>query len=358
MKDSSGISEDLWAQIKESSPRSVGHRMITYDETLDEALTTVYIYSSHRSYNKIIANLALCADHYQSMQLVYIEEVENDRIPEKVIENCIKLPHHTLVQVTDDLRKSLKPTLGAYERLEEPFNTGHITDGSQNFFLDFPQFGENGTSTYATDYAEIGIQMHLMTTYRQELLDKNHFDYYRMGMLKNQMRNWEPLLRNQHICLFDANVLKKSELPAKRNDNPSGFTSEEASQLLRYAMVSPQMSFVFLYHIDVREFLDEASALWAAQALWYGIHGADNRAYEKPFHNENVVEFLIDTQVLDYPLSFIKSKMTGRWWVKIPTTASDFTEYLFLPCTETDYQQSRENRLPNRIVKAIARARV
>lgn len=356
MKDSAPISQELLQLKKESPTNSVGQRVTSFQEGWDLQKPTIYLHCPMQAFEKILVHLFAGAYHYQSIQIVYLDDQSHPGVPSEVLENCIKRPHHTLIQVTEDLQKSLPSTLAAYEELEEPFNTIHITDGSQDFLSDFKQFGKNGSSMYATDYAEIGCQMHLMSKSRIERLDKNHFEHYRVGTIKSQRKDWEPLLRNHHICLFDANALKKAELPSKQNDNPSGFSAEEAIQLIRYAMVSPQMSFVVIYNIASKDALDNTSAIWASQAIWYGIHGAENRAYEKPFNNENLVEFLIDTQILDYPLSFIKSKKTGRWWVKIPTRTSKYREYLYLPCTESDYRQSRNNQLPNRIVRAISKA--
>lgn len=356
MKDSAPISQELLQLKKESPTNSVGQRVTSFNDELDLQKPTIYLHCPISDFEKILVHLFAGADHFQSIQIVYLDNQSHPSLPSKVLENCIRLAHHTLIQVTEHLQKSLPPTLAAYENLEEPFNTIHITDGSQDFLSNFKQYGKNGSSMYATDYAEIGCQMHLMPKSRMERLDKDHFEYYRVGTIKSQRRDWEPLLRNHHICLFDANSLKKAELPSKQNDNPSGFSAEEAIQLIRYAMVSPKMSFVMIYNIASKKELDNTSAIWASQAIWYGIQGADNRAYEKPFNNENLVEFLIDTQILDYPLSFIKSKKTKRWWVKIPTRSSNYQEYLYLPCTESDYRQSRENQLPNRIVRAISRA--
>ncbi len=356
MKDSAPISQELLQLKKESLTDSIGRRVIFYGDEIDLEKPTVYLRCPIPSYEKVILHLFSSADHFQSIQIVYLDDQRYPNLPSEVINNCIQRPNHTCIQIVDQIEASLPPKLAAYEDLEEPFNTIHITDGSQNFFSNFQQFGKNGTSIYATDYVEMGCQMHLMPKSRINELDQNHFEHYRLGAIKNERNDWEPLLRNHHICLFDANVVKKAELPAKENANPSGFSSEEAIQLLRYAMVSPKMSFVTIYHIKSNESLDETTSIWTSQAIWYGIHGAENRAYEKPFNNENLVEFLIDTQILDYPLSFVKSKKTRRWWVKIPTRTSNYQDYLYLPCTESDYQQSRENRLPNRIVRAIARA--
>jgi len=350
------ISKELLREKETSLSHSVGHRISFYNDKWDKEKTTVYLSCSHQNYTQAFNLLFRSADHFQSVQIIIINQEENQKIPSQVIDNCIKLPNHSLIQLTDNLNNSLCPIIEEYEGVQEPFNTVHITDGSQDFLSLFKQYGQTGTSIYATDYTELGSQMHLLPSYRLKELETNHFDYYRLGEMKKKPHTWEPTLRNQHVCLFDSNVLKKAELDAKKNANPSGFSSEEAIQLIRYAMVSPKMSFLLLYNIEEEKSLSAKSATWFAQAMWYAIQGAENRAFEKPFNNENLLEFLIDIQVLDYPLSFLKSKKTGRWWVKIPTKSSNYEESVYLPCTDTDFQQSRDGILPNRIVKAIARS--
>lgn len=355
MKESLRISQELLQQKKESPSHSVGANILLYTDQWEKEKTTIYVSFTHENYEGALNNLFESANHFQCIQLVLLIPEKNHGIPQDVVENCVTLPHHSLIQITDNLKGSLDVIVNGYEKYQEPFNTIHITDGSQDFLSSFRQFGLNGSSTYATNYTEMGCQIHLTPSQRFETLDNNHFDYYRLGEVKNNKEDWEPILRNHHICLFDANSLKKSELDAKQNHNPSGFTAEQAIQLIRYAMVSPNMSFLFLYHVDQSQPLPPLSATWVSQAFWYAVHGAENRAYEKPFNNENLLEFLIDITALEYPLSFLKSKKTGRWWVKIPTTSSRYTEHVFLPCTESDFRQSREGRLPNRIVKALSR---
>ena len=216
MKDSARLSKELLEFKEECAPSAVGHRICFYPENWDDDKPTVYLLCSETTYAAIFKDLFYFADHFQTIQIVFVELEADEKWPEDVVKNCVLKDHHTLIVITEDIKHSLDRLIDHYEKLEEPFNTAHITDGSQDFLTHFKQYGQDGSSTYATDYTEMGCQLQLIAPERIKELDNNQFDHYRLGPLKKRQRDWEPILRNHHICLFDTNAIKKAEFRAKK----------------------------------------------------------------------------------------------------------------------------------------------
>ncbi len=356
MKDLSTIREEVLGLQKKTLNEALARRVIFDLDEIDIEKPALYLQGEAASFYHILREFVQNMDHFNSIQIIILTSKEAKERLAIVHSNCIEYPHHCCIAFSSDFNSSLANIFDSYERAEEPFNTIHITDGSWDIVSETDFFGQNEKHIYSTDYTEMGCQLHLMSGNHITALEENYFEYYRLGSIKSNRSDWEPLMRNQHICLFDTNAIKISDLPGKANANPSGFTSEEAIQLLRYAMISPKMSFVVFYNLEQGNHIDEVSKTWASQALWYSLQGIESRTYEKPFSSENLVEMVMDNEVLEHPISFLKSKKTGRWWVKIPTPSTSKTEYYYFPCSENDYQRSRESHLPKRIVRAIYRA--
>jgi hypothetical protein len=300
--------------------------------------------------------LYLSSDHFTNIQIVDLGLMKDEDIHSLVMQRCVELPHHTLLSIEKDIYAAFDRTVNAFEKQSEPFNTIHITDGSTPFLNHSTHIGNNAESMFATGYSEMGWQIQKTPKSHALEMEKNHFEYHRLGAMRENKREWEPILRNQNICLFNANVLKKSDFNSKFNNNPSGYSSEEALQILKYASISSHMSFIFLYQLDVPAKRDWMSYEWLSQAIWYSIHGADSRVYETPYNNSDLQEFVIDNSSVDQPLSFLKSNKTGRIWVKIKYENPTAGSYLYLPCSEKDFDLCKRDYLPSRIVKALHRA--
>lgn len=358
MKDLSDIKEEVFRLQNADSNESIARRVIFELEDIDKERPVLYLLGRAKSFYRILHAFVQNMDHFNTIQVVILPSNQNRERLSVVRSNCIEYAHHNCIEFSSEFLLSLEDIFDGYEKAEEPFNTIHITDANWNMVSETDFFGHVGKYIYSTDYTEVGCQLQLMSKSHISGLEENYFEYYRLGSIKSNRGDWEPLMRNQHICLYDANALKIADLPGKANANPSGFTSEEAIQFMRYAMISPKMSFVLFYNLEQKDSIDEVSKVWASQALWYSLQGIESRVYEKPFSNENLVEMVMDNEILDHPISFLKSRKTGRWWVKIPTPSAEKTEYYYFPCSENDYRKSGESELPDRILRAIHRAQI
>jgi formiminoglutamase len=68
-----------------------------------------------------------------------------------------------------------------------------------------------------------------------ELMDKLFFDAHRLGELRTNMADAEPVMRNGDTLSVDMNAVRRSDAPGTSRPGPNGFHGEEICQLMRYA---------------------------------------------------------------------------------------------------------------------------
>ena len=51
----------------------------------------------------------------------------------------------------------------------------------------------------------------------------------------------------------------------------------------------------------------------------------------------------------DFDTEFLRSKITGRWWMQLP-------DGKFIPCSYRDYMLASQNELPERYLRAVERS--
>ena len=145
--------------------------------------------------------------------------------------------------------------------------------------------------------------------------------------------------------------MKKAEAPIKNGSNPSGLKSEEACQICRYAGINEQMRSFMIYDLNDQLEQCEQSATLMAQMIWYFIDGVCGRMKEYPVISQHMVEYIVTTSVIDAPLKFFKSQISGRWWMADPSNP-DSMDHL-VPCTYDEYLAACRDEIPNRIIKFL-----
>jgi len=195
-------------------------------------------------------------------------------------------------------------------------------------------------------YNHIGFQSYFVHPGMLETIDKLRFDCFRVGKVKENMEDMEPVVRNADLFSFDISAIQSAHAPANHL-TPNGFTGEEACMLMQYAGMSNNVSSIGIY--GYREQLD-TNALTAKQIshmLWYlmdGILKGKQEARLTEQHNFN--EFRI--AFAEVETTFLQSKKTGRWWVQLP-------EGNYIACSQHDYIIASQNDIPERWLRAVER---
>ena len=206
---------------------------------------------------------------------------------------------------------------------------------SENFLLDML----TGEPSKVKHYNHIGFQSYFVHPRMIETLDKLRFDCTRVGMVKENIEEMEPVIRGTHLLSFDINAIKHSDSPASKQ-SPNGLDGMEACTLCRYAGMSTNLDSFGIYGYDPEDDDNELTAMQISQMLWYFIDGK-NRSKQESNLNEkdNFNEF--HTAFAEVDTVFLQSKRTARWWMQMP-------DKKFIPCSANDYLKASHNEIPER----------
>ncbi|MDX1685189.1 MAG: hypothetical protein R3275_08125 [Saprospiraceae bacterium] len=173
----------------------------------------------------------------------------------------------------------------------------------------------------------------------------------RLGQIRSNAAAMEPYIRDCTSLSFSLNSMKKAEAPIKSGNNPSGLKSEEACQICRYAGINEQMRSFMIYDVDHDVNNCEQSATLMAQMIWYFIDGVNSRMKEFPATSQHMIEYIVTTTLVEAPLKFFKSQISGRWWMADPSNPESMEN--LLPCTYDEYLSACRDEIPSRLIKLL-----
>lgn len=193
---------------------------------------------------------------------------------------------------------------------------------------------------YIRHFSHLGFQSYYVNPNMLETLDKLRFDCFRLGRIREEMDEMEPVLRSCDMLSIDMNAVRLCDAPFLREGSPNGFFGDEMCQLTRYAGMSGQMSSMGIYGYLAENDPDRRGAKLIAQMLWYFVDGYIQRKNEAPLEQrEEFIEYNIALTGND--TLFVKSKRTNRWWMQLPDGS-------FTPCSYKDYLTAANNEIPER----------
>jgi arginase family enzyme len=200
---------------------------------------------------------------------------------------------------------------------------------------------------FVRHYNHVGFQSYFVHPAMLETIDKLGFDCYRVGKVKEEIEEIEPVVRNAQLFAFDIAAIQNSHAPANRF-TPNGFNGEEACTIMRYAGMG-QANTVGIYGYMPQQDLHELTAKQISHMLWYYVDGVQKSKHEPAPGNENegFIEFRIAFGDID--TTFLRSKQTGRWWMQLPGGK-------YIPCSYNDYVLASQNEMPERWIRAIERS--
>ena len=203
-----------------------------------------------------------------------------------------------------------------------------------------------GEPNYIRHYNHIGFQSYYVHPRMLETMDKLRFDCYRVGSVKENIEEMEPVIRNSNLFSFDITAIASAYAPAN-TVSPNGLNGEEACVLMQYAGMSPNINSIGIYGYDVQHDKDELTAKQISQMLWYVLDGRsrgkrESALDEKDSFNEYHLAFA------EVETIFLHSKKTGRWWMQLP-------DKKFIACSYKDYLLASSNEIPERWLRAQER---
>lgn len=207
---------------------------------------------------------------------------------------------------------------------------------SSSFLMDML----TGTPNYISHYSHIAFQSYYTHPRMLETLDKLRFDFFRLGRVRENIEEMEPVLRSSDLFSFDLSAVRWCDAPANIKGSPNGLTGEEACQLTRFAGMSEQLTSFGIYGYNHLNDTHNMTAKLVSQMLWYFIDGYLVRKAEASLTERD--EFVtFNVAFTDNDTVFLKSKRTNRWWMKLP-------DHKFVACSYNDYLVASKDEIPER----------
>lgn len=213
---------------------------------------------------------------------------------------------------------------------------------------------------YLFFHSNIGYQTYFVGQDYVKLMDDMKFDAYRLGNIQPDMQRAEALIRNSNLLTVDIGAVRQSDAPANGNPSPHGFYGEELCQMMRFAGRSDNTTCLGIFEVNPLYDNHGQTAHLVAHALWYFIEGYFDRQRDNPLLTpECCKHYHVVSQNNDETLDFYKSKLSDRWWVRVPCNNPELNELysnqLMLPCTYADYKKAMQGEIPSLYLKYYTR---
>ena len=189
-------------------------------------------------------------------------------------------------------------------------------------------------------FSQMGFQSYYVNPNMLETLDKLRFDCFRLGRVRENIEEMEPVLRSCDMLSIDMNAVRHCDAAFIKDGSPNGFFGDEICQLTRYAGMSGRLSSLGIYGYEPTLDPNRQGAKLIAQMLWYFVDGYLVRKNEALLTNlDDFVEYNVAFTGND--TLFLKSKKTNRWWMQLP-------DKTYTPCSYNDYLTAGNNEIPER----------
>lgn len=202
------------------------------------------------------------------------------------------------------------------------------------------------------NFTNIGYQTYFVDQDSLVLMKNLYFDVNRLGNVRADLEESEPMIRNADIVSIDISAIRAADAPAGKYAGPNGFTGEEACRICRYAGMSDKLSSIGFYEMNPLLDIEGRSAQLVAQMMWYFIDGFVNRKGDFPeTDRDNYVRYIVHIEDSYDDLIFLKSKKSDRWWIDMSAygkLSKKYIKHQFVPCSYLDYQQALKNEIPDR----------
>jgi formiminoglutamase len=206
-------------------------------------------------------------------------------------------------------------------------------------------------------YTHLAHQLYLVDPHSAAVLEKLYFESHRLGQLRTDLAEVEPVIRNCDMLSFDITAIKSADAPGNAHGQPFGLTGEEACQLCWYAGQNEKLSSAGFYEYNPsRDDGNRKTASVVATMIWYFIEGFYHRKNELNFKGNDFLKYTVSMPVEPEIITFFKSKLTEKWWMEVAVPGTQlYPRNSMVPCSYSDYQTATRGELPERYVQTLAK---
>ncbi len=251
----------------------------------------------------------------------------------------------------------------AYARLEHVVNIVSVDAcfdlGNENIPINSDAYLNKiilNQPNYLLNYANIGYQSYMNSPDSIDLMEQLFFETYRVGSIRKDMEEVEPIVRNAEICAIDLSSVRRGDAPGNPNASSNGFYGEEICRVAMFAGVSDKLSSFGIYEYNPTLDYNNQTSQLTAHIIWYFIEGFNNRIGDTTFKDKSLYikhSVAVSNHIED--LVFYCSKKSGRWWMVVPITnkKTEMVQKYYLPCSVKDYEQACADVISERWWKAF-----
>jgi len=202
-------------------------------------------------------------------------------------------------------------------------------------------------------YVNLGYQSYFVSSMATEMLKRMNFDIVRLGDLKANFQEVEPVMRNTDFLSFDISAIQFAYAEANSYASPNGLNGEDACKIMRYAGVSDKLSAVGLFEYDQELDANNQTAQLLAQMIWYFVDGYKMRKQELNPNLKNCIKYTVAFEDGKNEIIFYKSQTSGRWWMGVPfkQQGEKQLQNYFVACSYRDYEVANQGEVPERWLK-------
>jgi formiminoglutamase len=201
------------------------------------------------------------------------------------------------------------------------------------------------------NFSNIGYQTYFVDPKHIELIDKLYFDAHRLGQIRGNIEDAEPIIRNADMISLDLSCIRATDGPGTGNATPNGFYGDEICQLMRYAGMSDKLTSIGLYEMNPDLDKRGQTAHLVAQMIWCFVDGYCNRKQDFPFRKTtDYLKYRVSLRDLKNEIVFYKSIKSDRWWMEVPYPSDKrlkFERHLLVPCSYNTYKTALEEEMPD-----------
>lgn len=211
---------------------------------------------------------------------------------------------------------------------------------------------------YLFNYYQLAYQSYLVEARDVELLEKLYFEGVRLGVLKENIKDIEPLIRDADMVTIDLSAIQAHYSPGATDSKVYGLTGEEACQLCWYAGLNDKLSSIGFYEYDVqKDTEDRKTAFVVATMIWYFIEGFYNRKGENNIRSNDYLVYEVTIGGEPSSIRFYKSKLSEKWWMEVPHPEDKigFMRSKMVPCNYSDYETALNGEVPDRWISTFSK---
>lgn len=173
------------------------------------------------------------------------------------------------------------------------------------------------------------------------------FEKLRLGKVRQRIGDTEIILRDADFVTIDMGAVRRADAPGCEHGTANGLYAEEICQLARFAGFSDRISTLGLFETNPSLDLHEQTSGLAAQVIWHFLDGLNSRQKDYPLRDiSTYLTYVVHQPDINQDIKFYNNQTNGRWWMEIPDA-----EHKIIACTQSDYQQAQQNKLPERFMR-------